>query len=101
MASIQEDNIYRKVVPSRAPQEQEEDENKEKMAVINQFSVIVEVIDRLKADIAFYESNDGISDEVLLNPEEFMHTVAGNKKAVASIRRELQILEDLVEKHSR
>lgn len=101
MASIQEDNIYRKVVPSRVPEEQEEDENKEKMAVINQYGVIVEVIDRLKADVAFYETNDSVPDAVLLNPDEFMHTVAGNKKAVASIRREIQILEDLVEKYAR
>lgn len=101
MASVEQDNIYRKVVPSRVPEEQEIEENKEKIAVISQFTVIAEVVERLKEDIDFYLSNDGISDDVLLNPEEFMHTVAGNKKAAASIRREIQILEDLVEKYSR
>lgn len=101
MASIQEDNFYRKSVPTRIPEEQVDEENQEKLAVINQYSIIVEVLERLKEDVGFYESVDAIPDEVTLNKDEFMHTVAGNKKAIASLRREIQILEDLVEKHAR
>lgn len=94
---MQEDNVYRRqTVPQLVPADQREIEDKERIAVIDEHPVIKEVIQRLKDDVTFYDTNAGVPDDVLLNPTEFMHTVAGNKKAVASIQREIQILEDLL-----
>ncbi len=97
---MQEDNIYRRqTVPQAVPLQQEEAADKERLQVLDEYPLIKAVIERLNADIAFYDSNQGIPDDVLLNPDEFMHTVAGNKKAVASIEREIRVLEELVTEH--
>lgn len=96
---MQEDNFYRKVTPEQRPVEQKAVEDKTSQEVKDQYSIICSAIERLKADVVFYDTNNGIPSEVLLNPTEFMHTVASNKKTVASINREISILEGLIDEY--
>lgn len=100
---MQEDNVHRKSTDfflAGEPDEQREERQAEERVVLNSLPVIKEVIERLEADITFYSTNEGVSDDVLTNPAEFMHTVAGNKKAVASLKREVTILKSLVGEHT-
>lgn len=99
---MQEDNIY--VNGSQhlmdEPVEQKEERAKEQNEVFSELPIIAKVIKSLEESIQFYNSNDGISDDVLTTPAVFMHVVQGNKQAVAILRAEKMKLESLVREHA-
>jgi len=102
MPSMQEDNVYkRQTTVQHTPPEQEDEEQKLSVEVMNEFPLIKEAIDMLKEDEAFFLSYNSIPDSVTLDHVEFMHTVNGNKKAVASIKAAITHLEDLVQDYAK
>lgn len=81
----------------KEPDEQKDERESENNAVLNELVIINRVIKHLSKSIDFYESINAISDDVLTNPDEHMHTVLGNKKAVAILKSQKDQLVALVE----
>ena len=99
---MQDDNVY----PNQgdyfapiAPEEQEREQQIEKADVISGMPVIQKVIEHFNERILFYSQVQSISDEVMTNPDEFMHAVATNKLTVNCLVNEKERLEGLVKEY--
>lgn len=81
------------------PEEQEMEEAQEKAEVFSATPILQAVIAHLKARIDFYNTNEGISEDILLDPVKFMHVVAANKLTVETLTLEKESLELLIEQY--
>ena len=99
---MQEDNLMPRqgeYFGMTVPDDQTNAENKEKSEVTNELPVIDTVLKHLDKSIKFYSSVESISDDVLTNPDEFMHIVAANKLVVSILKTEKENLKTLVSEY--
>ena len=96
---LAEDNLYPNdgTYINRRPAVQVEEQRKEKAKVVKEYPKIAEAIEELDEAIKHHTSIHAIGADVLANPDEFMHVVAGNKAAVAVLEGVKAKLEALLE----
>lgn len=78
------------------PADQKDKRTKDENQIANLMPLISDMVKRFKERITFYSTNEGITDEVLTSPEEFMHVVASNKLVVDALISEKEYLEGLI-----
>jgi hypothetical protein len=81
------------------PDDQKREQETEKADVLNALPILEKVIGHLDKKIIQYSSINGVSDEVLTNPEEFMHAITANKIVVSILVSEKEALESLVKEY--
>ncbi len=96
-----EDNFYQASSERLLPKSSKANERfqKEKQAYEKESPIISETIERLKAQIAFYESVHSIKTEN--NPEQFMREVAVSKRIVQILDKEVKRLERIAKVYSK
>lgn len=98
---MQEDNLYRRTFPQTIVPEQAEAADKERRDVLSELPILQAVIDRLQAAVDHLGSINAIGSDVLTSPDDFMHVVAANKLAKASLEAEIVGLTALIEDHAK
>jgi hypothetical protein len=81
------------------PQDQVDEQTKQDKQAEKVAPLLKESIDRLKERIDFYKTIDAIDEDVLLEPELFMHVIAANKIVVQILSAERRILQNLYVEH--
>ncbi len=101
---MQEDNVYVNDGAFYAMTDEVDvtdvERDKEENEVRTSAPTLAKAIDHLQQRAGFYESINAIDQSVLLNPEEFMHVVAGNKHAATILRQEAQELKGLLDEYT-
>lgn len=97
--SQREDNVYPRNTAHirREPIAQQKERIKEQTAVINEYPIISQAIERFKERVAHFSSIDAISETS--NEIKFMHQVEANKLAKLHFEQEINYLESLVDEY--
>jgi len=78
-------------------EEQKQEIKQDKAQAVQAKPVIKKALKYLDELIVFYGSIESISDDVLTNPNEFMHVVAANKLTKQSLVQVREYLNGLIE----
>lgn len=79
MPKLIEDNVYPNDGRFFSPFAEVDEKDSETKQAEVAHDILVEILDHLDERIEFYGSVDSVSDTTMINPDEFMHTIAANK----------------------
>ncbi|RYF61366.1 MAG: hypothetical protein EOO27_02335 [Comamonadaceae bacterium] len=99
MPDQHEENVYTRSTSSfiqTEPVEQKEARIRESIEIDSQIGLIQEIHAHLTSRIQHYGSIDSITITIQSKPEEFMHVVAANQLAKATLQEELNALEAII-----
>ena len=77
----------------------EREREMEETQLFKELPIIQKTIRSLQKRKRFYETIHAIPDDVMTNPQEYMHITYGNKCAADALENEIAILEQLVKEY--
>lgn len=103
MSGVLEGNMYPTdgAMYAQIPEDQVKEERDKTIGVISFAPLLKEICEHLAERVSFYQSVRSIPDDVLTNPEEFMHVVAANKLTAENLEKEKEKIEILMSEYSK